>query len=164
MNYKETVQAMDILVVYNPKSWLHRLIKGVTGYKAGHIAIYVGDGMIYDANSAGVQRRKWRNYKSYSKIYICRYMLMTESIELKIREYLFSKENDRYSFLQLAVILIKNIFQLPRSIDASKKAEMCSELAAGAFKYAGISLCDKPDYDTYPGDILHSDKLWSIKC
>jgi len=164
MSYKEKLQPMDIIVVYNPKSWLHRIIAGVTQYKAGHVAIYVGDNMIYEAGSTGVKRKSCKEYTEKCKIYICRYKEMTEIKEMLIRNYLFKKENDKYSFFQLGMMLIGYFFKISNIPDVSKKAEICSELVAEAYKFACIPLCKKESWQTYPGDILYSDKIWRIKC
>lgn len=164
MSYKEQAQAMDIIVVYNPQSLLHRLIKKVTGYRAGHVALYAGDGMIYEAGSTGVIRRKWKNYSKKSKVFLCRDLLMNENKELHIRKYCFEKENQDYAFLQLPIFVFKYWFGVNHVPDVSKKAMVCSEFVAGAYASAGIKICDEKPHETSPGDILFSDRLWRAEC
>ena len=49
-NYKDQLKLLDIIIVYNKKSLLHRLIRRVTGYKAGHVLIYAGKNKIVEAS------------------------------------------------------------------------------------------------------------------
>lgn len=164
MSYWEKLQAMDIIVVYNPKSWLHRIIGKITGYKAGHVALYVGDGKIYEAASTGVHRRNCKKYGKRRKIYICRVLDIKESQEIGIRNYCFECEHVHYAFLQLVVMLFQYIFRFSKVPDVSKKAMICSELVANAFSSAGIKLCDKKPWETTPADIIRSDKVFVIEC
>jgi len=112
INYKTKAQPLDIIIVYNPKSWLHRLIYRVTEYKAGHVALYLSDGIICEANSTGVHRKPWKNYKDGMRVYLARPIGMTEGAELKIRKMAFDCENYLYSFGQLFAYLIKTVFHL----------------------------------------------------
>ncbi|RPI78800.1 MAG: hypothetical protein EHM45_05280 [Desulfobacteraceae bacterium] len=164
ITYKNKAQPLDIIVVYNPKSWLHHLIHRVTGYKAGHVAIYMGDGMITEAGSGGVIRRTWKNYKSGSRVYLARVLSLTESQELKIREYCFESERRPYAFGQLIMILIKNLFRVRHVPDVSRQAVICSEFIALVFKSAGVVLCPKVHtWETTPGDILKSEVVFLVK-
>ena len=164
--YKDQLQPYDIIVVYNPKSWLHKLIYRVTEYKAGHVALYVGNGKIYQATSHGVQCNDVRNYTDKHKIFICRYWenLLTQMHNDAILQYCEKSAGKKYAFLQLAMMLLKYTFRLSRVPDVSKSAMICSEFVAEAFEYAGIDLCFKPSHEVTPADILNSKKLWRIEC
>lgn len=164
ITYKSHAQPFDIIIVYNPKSWLHRLIHRVTGYKAGHVALYMGDGIITEAGSGGVIRRTWKNYKSGSRVYLARVINLTESQELKIREYCFESERKPYAFGQLIMIFLKNLFRVRHVPDVSRQAVICSEFVAAAFKSAGVVLCPgiRP-HETTPGDIMKSEVVFLIK-
>lgn len=165
MNYKELAQAMDIIVVYNPKSILHKIISKVTGYRAGHVALYVGDGKIYEAGSTGIVRRKWKNYNKKALVFLCRYQAMNEAIEMAIRTYCFKAEGNNYAFAQLLMMFLKYTFRLSHVPDVSKKAMICSEFVSAAYASAGIRLCDKcHDHEVSPADILNSTKIWRIEC
>lgn len=164
ITYKNLAQPLDIIIVYNPKSWLHRLIYRVTEYKAGHVALYLGDGMIVEANSSGVHRKPWKNYRDGMKVYLARPLGMTETMELNIRMYCLANENKPYAFAQLAMIFFKNLFRVRHVPDVSKQAVICSEFVAWAFWYGGIYLCPGVRApETTPGDIAKSDKVFLIK-
>lgn len=161
--YKDKAKPMDIIIVYNKKSWFHRIIKGVTGYKAGHVALYLGDGMISEANSTGIHRKPWKNYNNNCMVYLGRYLMMTEQQELAIRKYAIDMEGREYSFFQLAGMVIKNIFKTNKVPDVSKQAMICSEFIANAYKTAGIHLSLYYAHNTSPADILRSRLLCVIK-
>lgn len=164
IDYKSKIQPLDILIVYNPRSWLHRLIYGVTHYKAGHVALYLGDGMIIEANSTGVHRKQWKNYREGMKVYIARPLSITETSELKIRSACLDMENDRYAFLQLAMIFIKNLFRVRHVPDVSKQAVICSEFVATVFLAGGINLCPGINpWEVTPGDIMKSNSVYLIE-
>lgn len=157
MNYKESIMEMDIIIVYNPRSWLHKLIYKTTNHKAGHVALYVGDGKIYEANSSGVHKKNWKKYSGDRIVYLARCPLITEYQKLKIWKYCFDNEGTRYSFLQLGLIWLQYFFKINKIPDASKKAMICSEFVANAFLDAGIKLTNKKPHETTPADILKSE-------
>ena len=163
INYREKIKPLDIIIVYNKKSWLHRLIKGVTGYKAGHVALYAGDEIIIEAGSTGVNYKKWKKYNKNCLVYMARREKLTESQEVKIRIFCGEAEHKEYAFAQLLVMAVKYAFRLSRVPDVSKKAMICSEFVAGAFASAGIKLVEKPAHEVTPGDILTSNELTIIE-
>lgn len=164
ITYKKLAQPLDIIIVYNPKSWLHRLIYGVTHYKAGHVALYLGDGIICEANSTGVHRKPWKNYRDGMRVYLARPISMTEKSALRIRRWCFDTENRPYAFGQLVMIFFKNLFRFKHAPDISKQAFICSEHLAYAFLMGDIVLCPgKMPAETTPGDIAKSDKIFLIR-
>ena len=164
ITYKSKIQPLDIIIVYNPRSWLHRLISRVTHYKAGHVALYLGDGLIAEANRSGVHVKDWKNYRDGMLVYLGRCHNMNETREVKIRQYANDSINRPYAFAQLAMIFFKNLFNVRHVPDVSKQAVICSEFVARAFKEAGILLCPgiRPE-ETTPGDIMRSRELFLIK-
>lgn len=163
MSYKEMLNPFDIIVVYNPKSWLHKLIKGVTGYKAGHVALYIGSDEIYEAQSTGIKRKRAKEYTDNHKIYICRVMQLDNDDCTRIIDFCMASEGKKYAFLQLIMMWAKYTFHINRVPDVSKKAMICSEFVAKAFEISGIRLSDKYPWEVTPGDILESDKVWKIE-
>ena len=163
ITYKSKSQPLDIIIVYNPRSWLHRLIYGVTSYKAGHVALYLGDGIIIEANSSGVHRKPWKNYRDGMLVYLARPIAMTEAAGLKIREYCFKSENRPYAFGQLIAIFFKNLFHVRHVPDVSKQAVICSEFVACALQEGGIILSSVMTFETTPGDIMKSDRVFLLQ-
>lgn len=160
MTYKDALIPLDIIITYDPRSWLHVLIHDVTGYKAGHVALYLGDGMIVEATRTGVHRRPWKNYKAGTLVKIARVKSLNEFSEIKIRNYCFESESRPYAFGQLIFIFLKNLFHARHVPDCSKQAVICSEFVAESFLAGWIKLCGKlKPHETTPGNILKSDKV-----
>jgi hypothetical protein len=159
-SYKKIVQPMDVIVVYNKTSFFHRLVAKVTKYRAGHVALYVGDGMICEAGGKGVIRRPWKNYSSNHKIFIGRYLGLTESQGLTMMRKCIQLEGDRYAYIQLIAILFQQVFGFSKIPDMSKRAMICSEKVAAVYKSAGLELKrGKRPHETTPADILNSEIL-----
>lgn len=163
ITYKALAQPMDIIVVYNKKSWLHKIIKGVTGYKAGHVAQYMGDGQISEANKTGIHRRDWKNYNNNCYVYLCRYMQLTKDHEQKMKQYIYSVEGQKYSKLQLIAMFFNKTFRIKSIPDVSKQAQICSEFVTNAYLAAGIKISQEKPHNTAPSDICQSHVLCVIK-
>lgn len=159
-SYKEIVKPLDVIVVYNKTSWLHRLIAKVTRYRAGHVALYVGDGMICEAGGKGVIRRPWKGYSSKHRIFIGRYLGLTEEQEIKMMYKCLELEGNKYAYFQLFIILFQKIFGVSKAPDISKRAMICSEQVAAVYESAELYLKKgKKPHEITPADILNSEIL-----
>lgn len=159
MSYKENLKELDIIIVYNKKSWLHRLIYGFTKYKAGHCAIHLGNLKIIEANSTGVKIKECKDYTKNHKIIIATPKQINDSQKYLIRKYCDERLNTKYAFGQLIVMALKYIFKLKSTPDISKRAMICSEFVANAFLAGDIDLSGLPAHETTPGHIMSSDEV-----
>lgn len=174
--YKSQVLPYDTIIVYNRRSWLHRIIFRLTEYKAGHVALYIGNGEIIEAGSTGVKRKKWKNYTKHHEIYLARSRKLYKNsqvdrikdmkdqikhdVVLKINQYCDKVLNQKYAYLQLLMFAIKYIFKINRVPDVSKKALVCSEFVANAYLAGGIVIDKtKKPHEIAPADILNSKKM-----
>jgi len=88
--YTHLLQKGDIILVYNKKSFLHKIICFITrkessGYKAGHVILYLFGNMIADASFRGVSESSAPKFsKSKYNLYIARYKNNNNTIENKI--------------------------------------------------------------------------------
>ena len=112
MDYTEKIQPFDVIVVYNPLSLLHRLIKGVTHEKAGHVALYVGDDTIAEASSKGIDYKKIKTYKPKAIVKLARAKRLTEEKKGIIKSYCGLVIGQKYAFIQLVAIWIKYLLKL----------------------------------------------------
>ena len=159
-SYKKIVAPLDIILVYNKTSWFHRMVAKVTRYRAGHVAIYVGDGMICEAGGKGVIRRPWKNYSSNTRIFIGRHLGLTEKQGLDMMYKCLELEGQKYAYLQLLAIFFQQVFGISKIPDVSKRAMICSEQVAEIYKAGGIKLSgNKKPHEITPADILNSDML-----
>lgn len=159
-DYKKFLRPYDIIVVYNPRSFLHRLIFKTTGYKAGHVALYLGRDEIVQATSTGVKKRFTNNYGG-KLVHILRNKngLIPEQGQM-IDCYVKESINKEYAFLQLVLLWVKYTFRLSHIPDVSKKAMICSEFVANCYINANIDLCaKKKSHEVVPSDIFNSPKL-----
>jgi hypothetical protein len=160
--YKDNLTFGDVIVVYNPRSLLHKAIAFITGkkrYKAGHVAMsYYGN--IVESASKGVDVKQYKDYSPYHHIYVMRIRerITQEQIDL-MQQYISNAIGTKYSFFQLPVIALKYIFHLPRTLDISRSAVICSEFLADCYRFAGIKISRKIPADTAPIDFLSSNKF-----
>jgi uncharacterized protein YycO len=164
ITYKSKIQPLDIIIVYNPRSWLHRLISRVTHYKAGHVALYLGDGLIAEANRSGVHVKEWKDYRDGMRVYLARCPDAVGERGRCIREYAANAVNTPYAFGQLVAILFKNIFRLRHVPDVSGQAMICSEFVARAYRAGDVVLCPgiRPE-ETTPADITQSRSVFVMR-
>lgn len=166
MSYKENLKELDIIIVYNKKSWLHRLVYGFTGYKAGHVAIHLGNLKIIEANSTGVKIKPCKNYTKNHRIVLATAKGFKNVPAGYINErqhailrYCDKKLNTKYAYGQIIILWLKYIFKLKSTPDISKKAMICSEFVANAFLAGDIKLSHLPAHETTPGHIMSSDEV-----
>jgi len=160
IDYKTILQPYDIIVVYNPRSLLHRLIYRITEYKAGHVALYYGHEEIVQAQSTGIKLHGLNKYTG-KLVYVLRYReklipAQGQMIDCYVKESI----NKEYAFLQLVLLWVKYTFRLSHIPDVSKKAMICSEFVANCYINANIDLCaKKKSHEVVPSDIFNSPKL-----
>ena len=159
MKYVEYLQPCDVIVVYNPRSWLHRVIRNVTSEKAGHVALNRGDGTIVEATSRGIKINNLKKYKKGSMVYLARASNLDETKIKTILKYTVEVMGQKYAFGQLFAILLKYTFKLHWIPDVERDAQICSEFIANAFLKAGIRVNHKHPHEIVPGDYLKSDNF-----
>jgi uncharacterized protein YycO len=155
--YKNNLSFGDVIVVYNPKSLLHRLIDKVTGrhtpFRAGHVAMFHEGMNIVEANSSGVNIKPCKNYTPHHLIYVRRCKTVDIAHIMILEKAIQDSIKEKYSFFQLPVIMLSYLFK--RSMpDVSKKAVICSELIAGYYQKIGIKINRKTPQNVAPIDFL----------
>jgi len=163
MTYKDIIEPFDIIIIYNPKSWLHKMIYKVTEYKAGHVALYLPGGNIAQAVSTGVCIKDLKDYDSNYKIYLARYGNFNSEIYRSLSISVENSLGKKYSYFQLIAMLFQYIFHINRIPDVSKSAMICSEFIAKTFEDADIDISFKPSWQVTPADIYNSKKLTIIE-
>ena len=167
MNREEMVAILTrctVIVVYNTKSFLHKIIAVITRKpftpKAGHVALYLEETDVAEAIARGVVLRKVKgfNAKKYN-IYLARYRDLDESTCNKIIEAAVTMVGTPYSYWQLPLLWFKYFFKLKSIPDASKKAVICSEFISKCFKEADIDLFGKDCEEAVPVDYLDKTKF-----
>ena len=169
IDYKHLLQRADILLVYNKRSLLHKLICKITRresseYKAGHVALYLFDDLMTEASAFGIRNKKLKSYDvNKHALYIARHVGIDETIQKKIINSAITKAGNRYAFLQLPLILFKYLFKLNNIPDVSRKAMICSEFVASEYAGAGAPLFTKDSEEVTTNDYFSCDKLGITK-
>lgn len=160
----------DIILIYNKKSWLHRLIAFFTGtthkpMKAAHVALYIGNGMMFEANFYGTYIKKLRNLTAPDiAVHIARIIPdLTPELTTALVDTAIANTQRPYSFAQLLLAAIQYLFKRRNVPDASKRAVICSEIIAEIYESIGLRLFDKPSWEVTPQDFFSSPKLKIIK-
>lgn len=137
------------------KGFFGRLIRLGTMSRWNHCFIYVGDGLIIEANPTGVALSP---LKKYHKVAWNKHERLSALTRIQIVDYAFSCIGDPYSFGTIAGMVIRILgFKLLGSWIlgrlAKGKSYICSELVAECYSKAGVSLLKQPDYLVNPGDL-----------
>ena len=155
--YKNDLRFGDVIVVFNPKSLLHRLIDKITGQKtpmkAGHVAMYYEGIQIIEAASSGVGIKPCKNYTPNHILHVKRYAKMDVPEIMLLEKAIKDSVGERYSFFQLPIIALSYLLR-KNMPDVSKKAVICSELVAGFYKKIGKEINRKTPQNVSPIDFL----------
>jgi len=177
IQYTQLLKDADILLIFNKKSFLHKIIHWVTkpesdskyipeGWKAGHVAIYLTKGIIAEALGDGIGKKRLRTYndKKY-KLFIARCDKLTEELKNKIiiEALKIERTGTKYAFFQLPLFLLHKFFKVENVPDVSKKAMICSEYVAESYKKAGVPLFNKDSEEVNPNDFFESTLLKIIE-
>lgn len=133
-----------------------RLIQIGTVSRWNHAVIYIGHGLIVEANPTDVALSK---VDKYNLVAWNRHEELTEEQRLVIVQAAKDAVGKPYDFIDIVVLalrilglkLISNNWLVQKL--AKRDGYICSELVAAAYDKAGISLVNKPDNMVTPGDL-----------
>jgi len=151
----ENIKIGDV-VAYRSNSIVSEAIRAITSSKYSHVAIVVSPTQLVEADGyvGHIRYRNISDYKGGMDIYTCNFL--TESQRKEICDYAISRIGQKYDYLLLFFLFLKQIFKFKfRFIDS--KADICSELVNDSYSKANCRLVKK----RYPNpqDIVSSDKL-----
>ena len=153
----------DIVLVAG-KGWLSKQIMFLTNSKWSHAALYVGGGRqaVLEAVDDGVEENAFvTTSKGHTRIAIRRLPGLTVEQAEAIKTAAYTKLNKPYDWMQLVTI---GVYELVRKhlgirwsglVKNSKRAMICSELVAVAYRAAGVEF-SKEDKMVTP-DMLGDD-------
>ena len=141
--------------VVKTKGWLGFIIRLGTMSRWNHAFIYVGGGHIVEANPSGVEFQPLH----YSRVAWNQHEELTEEQRSMIVTHARQSVGRNYSFVTIALIILRILgvkalanMKILRSL-GEKDGYICSELVSECYSKAGYDICDKPDYETVPGDL-----------
>lgn len=153
----------DIIVVQS-NTWLGRAIRFVTRSWASHVAVYVGEGVLFEARPSRAGYTSIDRYATtdYSwRIY--RLKCDSDSKEMFV-EALLRKEGRKYDFLQILYLLVVSLLGLRGkvAVKTSNNRSICSEVIFEALEEAGIKWDGWRQANVVPGDFENWDMLERI--
>ena len=133
-----------------------RLIRLGTTSRWNHAFIYIGDGVIVEANPTGVTLSPVKKYPQIAWNH-------RDTIPAKTREQLvdlaLAEVGKPYAFLDIAILLLRIMglrFTKPNKFWkklAIQNGWFCSELVSYCYRSAGLTLINKKDDLVVPGDL-----------
>ncbi len=164
VEYAHVLEKGDIIIVYEKKNLIDKIISIVTKRKAGHSELYLFDDIIIESSVDGVKIKKLLQYeKGKYDLYVLRLKDRTDEIIENVIRAAVVKAGNHYDYLRLFLLLFEYLFKLKTIDDFTRKAMICSELIATCYKEAGIVLVpDKILAETTPADLLNSILLINI--
>lgn len=143
----------DIIIVQSD-TVVGRTIRWVTRSWASHVAVYIGDGLVFEAKpsrSGYVSLSKYQSWPYKYRVY--RLKTEWENVAMFV-ERLLTKEGRKYDFWQIGYLLILSLFGLRNRVfvKTSKNRSICSEVIFEALAEAGIKWPKWKQPNVVPGD------------
>jgi uncharacterized protein YycO len=153
MNYEPRVGDFGVV---KTNGWIGWLIRLGTNSRWNHTFIYVGDGLIVEANPTGVALT---NVSVYPNIAWNHHEELSVEKRSIIAEHAKSLVGKPYGFIDIITIIFRTFgldlfgtkkFWKPFSL---RQGYICSELVAESYGKADVTLIGKPNYLVTPGDL-----------
>jgi uncharacterized protein YycO len=140
----------DIIVVKS-QTVVGKCIRHISKSWASHVAVYVGDGYVFEARPGGAKRVPLANYEGKKWEYrIYRPQIPKWQLE-KFLAILQAKHGRGYDYGQIFSIAAKYLFNIEIKAQ-SKRLAICSEIIYEAAKEAGIRVPKIKQAYVTPGD------------
>jgi uncharacterized protein YycO len=143
----------DIIVIQS-QTWIGRLIRWITQSWASHVAVFVGDGLLFEARPSRAGYVSIMRYATLSYFWRVYRLKTTQEKKDQFVKCLVRKEGRKYDFLQIIYLFILSLLGLRRlvSIKTSHNRSICSEVIFEALNEAGIEWKDWKQSNLVPGD------------
>jgi hypothetical protein len=152
------VQTGDIIIVHS-QTIVGKLIQLVTNSWASHIAVYIGNGLVFEARPGGARAVSLMNYNGQYRVF--RLNVGSEKIS-KFVEQLELKQNRGYDYGQIFSIALDQLFRITIKAQ-NKRLTICSEIVYEAAQEAGIPVPPVSQAYITPGDFLNWNILTEIQ-
>lgn len=140
------MQPGDVIVVRS-KTIVGRIIRWATHSWASHVAVYIGDGLVFEARPLGARAVPLSRYQEY-RIY--RPQIAPDTLRIFLAA-LARKEGRGYDYGQIVSIAVDRLFGIKLKAQ-NRRLAICSEIIYEAAKEAGIDLPRVNQAYITPGD------------
>lgn len=146
----------DIIVVHS-NTVIGRVIRWVTNSWASHVAVYIGEGFVFEARPGGARTvplsfyvgKKWE-FRSYR-------LNVDREMKEKFIHHLIQKTGVGYDYGQILSIAAHRLFNLELKAQ-NRQLAICSEIIYQSAREAGIPVPAIPQAYITPNDFLN----WEI--
>lgn len=152
------LQSGDIILVHS-QTIIGKVIRWITNSWASHIAVYIGNSLVFEARPGGARAVPLSNYNGRYRIF----RLNTEPEKIsKFVENLELKQNRGYDYGQIFSIAVEQLFHITIKAQ-NKRLTICSEIVYESAQEAGIPVPPVPQAYITPGDFLNWTILSEVK-
>lgn len=155
------LQPGDIVVVKS-NTFIGRTIRKITNSWASHVAVYIGEGFVFEARPGGARTVSLLNYSGPGYAYRSFRLNVTPQQREKFICALIQRTGEGYDYGQIISLAAKRLFNVDLKAD-NKRLAICSELVYKAAQEAGISVPPIAGGYITPGDFLTWDIATEIK-
>ena len=152
------LQTGDIIIVHS-QTLIGRIIRYITNSWASHIAVYLGNGLVFEARPGGAKSVPLFDYNGSFKAYR---MNISSEILSAFLESLEAKQDWGYDYGQIFSIAIKELFHI-RIKAQNKRLTICSEVIYESAQEVGIPVPPISQEYITPGDFLNWNILTEVK-
>lgn len=145
-------QPGDIIVVKS-NTIIGRIIRKVTNSWASHVAVYIGNGFVFEARPGGARAVPVSLYEGSKWEYRVFRMRVSQPQKEAFINRLIQKSGRGYDYGQILSLALKHMFDIDLKAQ-NKQLAICSELVYEAAKEAGIPVPETPQKYIVPGDFL----------
>lgn len=142
------------IVVVRSKSLVGRVIRFITKSWASHVAVFVGDGMLFEAKPSRSGYVPVLNYATPTHDWRIYRLRVPEVQKQRFVACLVKKNNRRYDFLQIGYLAVISLLGLRKkvSIKTGANRSICSEVIFEALQEAGVEWKEWKQSNVVPGD------------
>ena len=146
----------DIIIVHS-NTIAGRIIRWVTNSWASHIAVYIGDGFVFEARPGGAKAVPLSNYEGKNWRYKVYRLQIDDELMFKFMFALMQKQCVGYDYGQIISILLFRLLHIDLRAQ-NRRLAICSEIIYQAAQEVGIPVPPVTQAYITPGDFL----TWSI--
>lgn len=147
------LQPGDIVVVKS-NTLIGRTIRKVTNAWASHVAVYIGNGYVFEARPGGARAVHISHYEGDKWEYRVFRMLVSTARKEMFINALIQKKDRGYDYGQIISIALHRLFGMDIKAQ-NKRLSICSEIIYEAAKEAGIPVPEIKQAYIVPNDFLH---------
>jgi len=150
----------DVVAYKGSDGLFSSIIKRITKSKYSHLGIFIGSGLLVEADgyTNRVRYRPMSEYKNSLDIFTCKQL--TDKDRQKICDYAISQIGDRYSYFLTLWMGVKFLFHVLLPYIDTKSSKNCSELVNLAYDSINLRFC--PDKWPTPEQVISSELLVKI--